>query len=73
MIWLFDQVGYVGRPGLSRLIVWMPLLLFLVHRLPQIPVRTPTGLRVGVLLATNGVSPISDSLDVIRNLLGGTT
>lgn len=73
MIWLFDQVGYVGLLGLSRLIVWMPLILFLVHRLPRIPIPYTDRSPGRSADRQERVSLISDSLDVIRNLLCGTT
>lgn len=69
MSWLFHQVGYVRLLGLSHVIFWTPLVAYLVHRLPNVPLPSATGVWVRVLIATNGVSLIIDYLDVIRYLL----
>jgi hypothetical protein len=70
MSWLHGATGYTRLLGLSHVIFWTPLLVYLFLRLPAIQARTAYGIWVRVLMATNGISLVVDYVDVVRYLLG---
>jgi hypothetical protein len=70
MSWLNDVQGFTRLLGLSHVIFWTPLLIYLIRRIPRIETRSPFGVYVRIVLATNGVSLVVDYVDVIRYLLG---
>lgn len=67
---LYDSFGFVRILGLSHIIVWTPLLVFLVLRRSRFNPRTPFGAWIGVLVLTNGVSLLVDYVDLARFLMG---
>ncbi len=69
MGWLFEQVGYVRLLGLSHVIFWTPLLIWLWRRRQGIEGRVLRGYLWTVGL-TNTVSLVIDYVDVARYLAG---
>lgn len=72
------MVVITSRTGFSRLLgaghaLWYPLLLWLAFRLDTLPMDQLVGLWVRVLIATNAVSLLIDTVDVARWLRGDRT
>ena len=70
MGWLFDQVGYVRLLGLSHVIFWTPLLIYLARRLKQHDAKSLFGAYLWVVVLTDGASLIIDYIDVARYVMG---
>ncbi len=70
MSWLNDTQGYTRLLGLSHVVFWTPLAVYLFRRLPSIETRTPFGMWLRVLLITIVLSLVVDYIDVVRYLLG---
>jgi len=70
VVWIYDQLGYVKLMGLSHVVLWTPLAiyLFMQIRRPDMP-QWPRRL-MWLMLATITVSLAFDYLDVLRYLLG---
>lgn len=66
---LFDSVGYVRLLGLSHIIFWTPLVIYLWLRRREFS-NTWTGHYLWVVMATNGASLVIDYIDVARYLTG---
>jgi hypothetical protein len=66
---LFDRLGYVKLLGLGHIVVWTPLLIYLIYLLRQ---DLPTFARwlIYVTAATILISLAFDYTDVLRYLLG---
>ncbi len=67
---MYEYFGYTRILGLSHVIWWTPLVIFLVLRLPQIERGKRVRTWILVLIATNVVSLVVDYIDVARYLLG---
>jgi hypothetical protein len=67
---LYDSYGFVRVLGLSHIIVWTPLLVFLVLRRSRFNPRTLFGGWITVLMLTNGISLVVDYVDLARFLMG---
>jgi hypothetical protein len=67
---LFAMLGYVRLLGLSHVLWWTPLLVFLWRQRPW-PATGTFGLWIRILFVTNLVSLVVDYLDVARYLLEG--
>ncbi len=70
VVWLYDRMGYVKLLGLPHLLLWTPLVIYLVGQfrrddLPQIP-----RVLLGAVIATLLISLAFDFSDVIRYILG---
>lgn len=66
---LYEWVGYVRLLGLSHVIWWTPLVIFLFLRRGQFPAgKAATWL--WILLLTNSVSLVIDYIDVARYFMG---
>ena len=61
--------GFTRLLGLGH-IFWIPLLLILWTRLPDIPADGFYGIWIRVLMAANAVSLAIDAVDVVRFLAG---
>ena len=70
MTWLFGETGYNRLLGLSHVIFWTPLLIYLYRRRERIPTGGAFAGWVWVLIATNAVSLLIDYVDVARYLAG---
>lgn len=66
---LYEMVGYVRLLGLSHVLWWTPLVLWLFLRRSQFPAgRVSTWL--WILLLTNSASLVIDYIDVARYYMG---
>jgi len=70
MEWLYTQVGYVRLLGLSHVIFWTPLLIYLWKRRKFTYLSTWTGKYLYLVFITDGISLVIDYIDVARYLLG---
>jgi len=71
--WMFSQMGYVKLLGLPHIIVWLPLVFYLLRQIkqpdmPQWPVRI-----MWFILITICISLAFDIVDVVRYVLGERT
>jgi hypothetical protein len=69
MIALTGIAGFTRLLGLGH-ILWVPLVLWLITRLEQIPAETPIGIWVRALIVLNTVSLVLDAIDVARYVRG---
>ena len=67
---LYDSYGFVRVLGLSHIIVWTPLLVFLILRRSRFNPRTPFGAWITALMVTNATSLVVDYVDLARFLMG---
>jgi len=74
MSFLFTQVGYTRMLGLSHVVFWTPLLIYLWRRRAHWNVAgSLTGKWLVGLFVVNLASLVVDYLDVIRYLMGDHT
>lgn len=66
---LYEIVGYVRLLGLSHVIWWTPLVIFLFLRRGQFP-NGKTAAWLWILLLTNSASLVIDYVDVARYFMG---
>jgi hypothetical protein len=69
MIWLFSRYGFVRLLGLGH-IFWVPLVIWLGSRIPEITLDTPFGVWLILVLGANTISLAMDILDVSLYLRG---
>lgn len=67
---LYEMVGYVRLLGLSHVIWWTPLAIYLYKQRAQFDVQTLFGKWARVLLVTIIVSLVVDYIDVVRYFMG---
>lgn len=67
---LFALNGYNRLLGLSHVLWWTPLLIYLVRQRPRLAAGSAVSRWVGILTATIALSLVLDYLDVVRYLLG---
>ena len=67
---LFAKFGYTRILGLSHIIMWTPLLIYLWKNRKAHPERVWTGRYILAVLVINGISLVVDYIDVIRYILG---
>jgi hypothetical protein len=67
---LFGLTGFNRLLGLSHVLWWTPLLVYLARQRPRLVAHTTFSRWVGILLATIALSLILDYLDVARYLFG---
>ncbi|RME43076.1 MAG: hypothetical protein D6795_20015 [Deltaproteobacteria bacterium] len=70
---LYSIVGYTRLLGLSHVLFWTPLVVFLARRLTHLDPGSRFGRWIVVLLSTNTISLLIDYIDVVRYLLGDRT
>ena len=70
MMSMYWMVGYVRLLGLSHVIWWTPLVIWLIAQLRNNEYTGKFGLWLKVLLITNLASLVIDYLDVARWLMG---
>jgi len=73
VMWLYNRMGYVRLLGLPHVLLWTPLVIYLIgqfqqDRIPQIPKTL-----LGCIIATLLISLAFDCVDVIRYALGERT
>lgn len=67
---LYELNGYNRLLGLSHVLWWTPLLVYLFGLRGTLPRGTPFGVWVALLFLTNATSLVIDYVDVVRYLLG---
>jgi len=67
---LFYYFGYTRILGLSHIIFWTPLLVYLWRRRNSIRPKSPFGIYIYALFISDFISLLIDYSDVIRYLLG---
>ena len=70
---LFELNGYNRLLGLSHVVWWTPLLVYLLLGRDRIPSAGAFATWVRVLFVTNAISLLVDYIDVARYLLGDRT
>ena len=70
MSFLFDTFGWVRLLGLSHVVMWTPLLVYIWRRRNAIDRVSLYGKYIVVLFATNAASLVVDYIDVARYMLG---
>ena len=70
MSWVYDQMGYVRLMGIVHVILWTPLLIYLVVRAKNGELPLPSRLVMWMFAATLAVSLAFDYTDTIRYILG---
>ena len=70
MSWVYDLMGYVRLMGIVHVILWTPLLIYLVLRAKNGEMPLPCRLVMWMFAATLAVSLVFDYTDTIRYLLG---
>ncbi|MCH7960337.1 MAG: hypothetical protein IID08_09405 [Candidatus Hydrogenedentes bacterium] len=70
MTLLAEQMGYTRILGLSHVIFWTPLVIYLFTRRKNFEWSTTYGKWLYILLVTNVASLVIDYIDVIRYIAG---
>lgn len=70
MTLLAEQVDYTRILGLSHVIFWTPLVIYLLMRRTKFDWATGYGLWLYILILTNSASLAIDYVDVIRYIAG---
>lgn len=73
MMALYEAVGYVRLLGLSHVLWWTPLLVYLVAVRERFAGNGVFGWWARVLLVTIAVSLVIDYIDVVRYFMGDGT
>ena len=72
---MFLMTGLTAVSGFSRLlglghIAWIPVVVFLATRLPEVPASDLYGIWLRALVVANSVSLVLDLVDVVRYVAG---
>lgn len=67
---IFGFLGFVRLLGLGHIIAWIPLLVWIASRLPEIGAASALGRWLLAVLILDGVSLAIDVADVVRYLRG---
>ncbi|MGB0921038.1 MAG: hypothetical protein ACPG06_02195 [Alphaproteobacteria bacterium] len=70
MNFLFSQTGYTRLLGLSHILIWTPMLVWLAPRLKRHGTGNLYGLGLHTVFITNALSLIVDYIDLVRYLVG---
>lgn len=70
MVALTAATGFTRLLGLAHIVVWVPLMVYLLRRLPDVPARGFYGLWLRAVVLIDLVSLVIDVSDVIRYLGG---
>jgi len=70
IMYLFDTFGWVRILGLSHIIVWTPLLIYLWLRRENIKLKTSFGVYITTLFFTDAFSLVIDYIDLVRYFVG---
>jgi len=70
MGFLYDTYGYTRILGLSHIILWTPLLVYLWRRRGQIDRASWSGRYLAALFISNFISLLFDYADLIRYITG---
>lgn len=67
---LWSKLGLVRLLGLSHVLFWTPMTVYLFGQWQQVPLETAYGLWLRALVITNFISLVIDYIDVVRYLKG---
>lgn len=67
---LFAEFGYTRILGLSHIVFWTPLLVYLWRRRAEIELRSVSGAYLWALFVSDGLSLVIDYIDLARYLAG---
>ncbi len=70
MNYLYETYGFVRLLGLSHVLVWTPLVIYLGRHWRGFDRRTLFGAWAMTLIVTNGISLAFDYIDVVRYFAG---
>lgn len=70
VVWIYDQMGYVKLMGLSHVLLWTPLAIYLFMQIRRADMPIWPRRLMWLMLATILVSLAFDYVDVLRYLLG---
>lgn len=70
MGWLYDQIGYVRLLGIVHVILWTPLLIYLLRRAWRGEMGPWFRVVMWLFVVSLGISLAFDYIDVMRYLLG---
>lgn len=73
MNWLYGALGYVKLLGLPHIIVWGPVVWFLLGQVRRVDMPVWPKRIIWVIIAALSVSLVFDVVDVLRYLLGART
>ncbi len=73
MSWLYDQMGYVRLMGIVHVILWTPLLIYLVRRVRSGDIPILFRVSMIIFMVTISISLIFDYTDTIRYIMGERT
>ena len=69
MTWLTARFGFSRILGLGH-VLWLPMLVFLLGRLGEIPSGDVFGIWIRAVIVLDGLSLIIDAADVVRYIRG---
>jgi hypothetical protein len=72
MRWLYDKLGYVRLLGLSHLVFWLPVYIWLLAKYRRNEFIAPFKHYLAVYFLITGLSLVMDFSDVVRYLLERT-
>ena len=70
VVWIFNQLGYVKQMGITHVLLWTPLAIYLFKQIKRHDMPKWPRLIIGVMFATIMVSLAFDYVDVLRYILG---
>lgn len=70
MDWIYQLMGYVRLMGIVHVVLWTPLLIYLVRRARMTELPLPSRVVMWMFAGTLTISLIFDYTDTIRWLLG---
>jgi hypothetical protein len=70
VVWIFNQLGYVKLMGITHVLLWTPLAIYLFKQIKRPDMPKWPRLIIGVMFATIMVSLAFDYVDVLRYILG---
>ncbi|MCF2869482.1 hypothetical protein L0664_00260 [Octadecabacter sp. G9-8] len=70
---LYQQFGYVKLLGLPHIIVWSPLVIYLIHMLQSEELDRAPQIIIGIAIAAISTSLVFDYVDVLRYIAGERT
>ena len=70
MNWVYEMMGYVRFLCIVHVVLWTPLLIYLVYRARKMELPLPCRLVMWMFAATVAISLVFDYTDVVRYMLG---
>ena len=73
VIWLYDRVGYTKMLGLPHVLLWTPLVIYLIGQFRTVAIPQLPKILLGCVIGTLLISLAFDYTDLIRYYLGDRT